>query len=215
MWVGSRLSVLLGEVSANGRWRYRRFDCTPNWMARGKQYIFLTGGPVTPLPPIGPAWPVVPWSGKITSLHELDFKTTGKENNGKTSQENQTALKKVKPGPEYLSSTVSLESLCTCLSNRTLSWWKRLPLKGQSYGYFLIFITNLLNLCRSTLLMHKLFSDYWGNKIKGIFKQKTSQISFYLFYLRHESTNLTGKNLPEDFKLECIPSWPFPTRYIY
>ena len=54
---------------------------------------------------------------------------------------------------------------------------------------FFIFITNLLNLYRSTLLMY--------------FERKTSQNQFfYRFYLGHEQK--LEKNLSEVFKLESI-----------
>ena len=39
-------------------------------------------------------------------------------------------------------------------------------LKGSRMSIFFIFVTNLLNLYRRTLLMHKLVSGYKGNKIK-------------------------------------------------
>ena len=68
----------------------------------------------------------------------------------------------------------------------------------QSYGYFLYFCHKFASPYRTPLLGHKFFSHYHRNKSKSILKQTTSQISFYLFYLRHKSTNLK-KNVPEDF----------------
>ena len=44
---------------------------------------------------------------------------------------------------------------------------------------FSIFVTNLLSSYRSTLLVHKLLSDYKGNIIKLILKEELGKISFY------------------------------------
>ena len=43
---------------------------------------------------------------------------------------------------------------------------------------FFIFVTNLLNLHRRTLIVHKLLSSYQGNKIKRLLKEKTKQNQF-------------------------------------
>ena len=43
---------------------------------------------------------------------------------------------------------------------------------GSVMAVFLVFDTNLLNLYRSSLLMHKLLPDYQGNIMKRILKEK-------------------------------------------
>ena len=64
--------------------------------------------------------------------------------------------------------------------------------------------TNLLNLYGRTLLMYKLLSDYYGNRINELWKKKLAKISFLRFYLRHKSKKLEKICMPEVSKLDPI-----------
>ena len=86
------------------------------------------------------------------------------------------------------------------------NWTKR----GSLVVIFFIFVTNLLlwNLYQTAPLMHKLVFVY--NGIKWVLKEKTSQISFYLFYLRQKLEKICQKIS----RWSPFPTWPFATRHI-
>ena len=66
---------------------------------------------------------------------------------------------------------------------------------------FLVFVTNLLNLCGSTLLMHKLLYRLLREQNHMSLEKKIANITFL-------------KNLPEVSSWSPFPSWPFATRQI-
>ena len=68
---------------------------------------------------------------------------------------------------------------------------------------FFIVVTNLLNLFQRILLMHKLVSVYWANKIQWILKEKIAKISFYQFYSEAQDEKLE-KICHNVFKLEAL-----------
>ena len=80
---------------------------------------------------------------------------------------------------------------------------------------FTIFVANLPNLYRITLLMYKLLSDRLllrkYNQM-NFESKKLAKSVFYLFYQRHEAKNLkiSSRGFWSPF-----PSWPLATKHIY